>query len=217
VGGAVRIGYVPSASHTVLPRLLRQMRQLRPDGDIDVQEMTTPRQVQALFSGDIDVGLARAPINSKRIALVAELDDPFCLAVPREHALSGKGPIDLRAAADCTFVRSARHRGPACFDQTMALCSDAGFSPELRCEASTLYGVLDLVSAGLGVAMVPMSAVMLPPKGFGLRILERPTRGRLAAIHAVARRPNPFIVTLGRLATTVFAELKRDLTLSLSG
>jgi DNA-binding transcriptional LysR family regulator len=112
-GGAVRIGYVPSAGHIVLPRLLRQMRQLRPDGDIEVREMTTRQQVQALFSGDIDVGLARAPINSKRIAPVAELDDRFCLAVPREHALSGKGPIDLRSAADCTFVRSARHRGPA--------------------------------------------------------------------------------------------------------
>src|SRR3984893_14072898 len=136
VGGAVRIGYVPSAGHTVLPRLLHQIRQIRPDGEIDVREMITPQQVHALCARDIDVGLARAPINSGRITVVAELDDPFCLAVPREHALSGKGPIDLRAAADCNFVSSARHRGPAYFDQTMGLCSDAGFSPELRYEAS---------------------------------------------------------------------------------
>jgi DNA-binding transcriptional LysR family regulator len=77
LGGAVRIGYVPSAGHTVLPRLLRQIRQLRPDGEIDVCEMITPQQVQALCAGDIDVGLARAPINSGRITVVAELDDRF--------------------------------------------------------------------------------------------------------------------------------------------
>jgi DNA-binding transcriptional LysR family regulator len=216
LGGAVRIGYVPSAGHTVLPRLLRQMRQLRPDGEIDVREMITPQQVQALCTGDIDVGLARAPINSGRITVVAELDDPFCIAVPQGHALSGKGPIDLRAAADCTFVSSARHRGPAYFDQTMGLCSDAGFSPDLRYEASTLYGVLDLVSAGLGVAIVPMSAVMLAPKGFTLRVVECPTRAGSLAFMQLRGDPNPFIATLGNLAATVFADLKRDISLSLS-
>jgi DNA-binding transcriptional LysR family regulator len=217
VGGAVRIGYVPSACHTVLPRLLREMRQLRPVGEIDVREMITPQQVQALCAGDIDVGLARAPINSRRITLVVELDDPFCLAVPLGHALSGKGSIDLRAAADCTFVSSARHRGPAYFDQTMGLCSDAGFSPELRYEATTLYGVLDLVSAGLGVAIVPASAIMLAPKGFTLRILERPTRAGSLAFVQLRGDPNPFVVTLGNLATTVFADLKRDINASLRG
>jgi DNA-binding transcriptional LysR family regulator len=215
VGGAVRIGYVPSAGHTVLPRLLRQIRQIRPDGEVDVREMITPQQVQSLCSGEIDVGLARAPINSGRITLVVELDDPFCLAVPREHALSGKGPIDLRAAADCNFVSSARHRGPAYFDQTMGLCSDAGFSPKLRYEASTLHGVLDLVSAGLGVAIVPMSAVMFAPKGFTLRMLERPTRAGSLAFMQLRGDPNPFLATLGILATAVFADLKRDIALSL--
>jgi len=217
LGGAVRIGYVPSAGHTVLPRLLRQIREIHPDGEVDVREMITPQQVQALCTSEIDVGLARAPINSRRIKLVVELDDPFCLAVPLGHLLSGKGSIDLRGAADCTFVSSARHRGPAYFDQMIGLCSDAGFSPELRYEASTLYGVLDLVSAGLGVAIVPASAIMLAPKGFTLRILEHPTRAGSLAFVQLRGDPNPFMTTLGELATTVFADLKRDIDVSLMG
>jgi hypothetical protein len=64
--------------------------------------------------------------------------------------------------------------------------------------------------------MVPMSAVMLPPKGFRLRILQRPTRAGTLAFMQLRGDPNPFIVTLGKLATTVFAELKRDITRSLS-
>jgi DNA-binding transcriptional LysR family regulator len=182
-----------------------------------VREMITPQQVQALCTGEIDVGLARTPINSGRIMLVVELDDPFCLAVPRGHALAGNGSIDLRSAADCTFISSARHRGPAYFDQTMGLCSDAGFSPELRYEATTLYGVLDLVSAGLGVAIVPASAIMLAPTGFTLRILERPTRAGSLALVQLRGDPNPFLATLGKLASTVFADLKRDINVSLKG
>jgi DNA-binding transcriptional LysR family regulator len=217
MGGVVRIGYVPSAGHTALPRILRQVRQIRPDAEIDVCELITPQQVQALCTGEIDVGLARAPINSGRVVVVAQLDDPFCLAVPSGHALSGRGPIDLRAAADCAFISSARQRASAYFDQALGLCSDAGFSPELRYEASTLYGVLDLVGAGLGVAIVPASAVMLEARGFSLRLLEHPTRGGSLAFVQLRGDPNPLITMLGKLATSVFADLKKDVTLALNG
>ncbi len=217
MGGVVRIGYVPSAGHTALPRILRQVRQIRPDAEIDVCELITPQQVQALCTGEIDVGLARAPINSGRVVVVAQLDDPFCLAVPSGHALSGRGPIDLRAAADCAFISSARQRAPAYFDQALGLCSDAGFSPVLRYEASTLYGVLDLVGAGLGVAIVPASAVMLEARGFSLRLLEHPTRGGSLAFVQLRGDPNPLITMLGKLATSVFADLKKDVTLALNG
>jgi DNA-binding transcriptional LysR family regulator len=214
VGGVVRIGYVPSSGHTVLPRLLSRMREIRPDGEIDVREMITPQQVQSLSTGEIDVGLARMPVNSGRITLVVELDDPFCLALPPGHALAGRSPIDLRMAAGCTFISSVRQRAPAYFDQVLGLCSDAGFSPELRYEASTLYGVLDLVCAGLGVAIVPASAIMLAPKGFTLRPLQRPTRPGSLAFMRRRGDPSPFIALLGNLATAVFADLKRDIALA---
>ena len=216
-GGAVRIGYVPSAGHVVLPRFLDELRRMRPEAEIDVQELITPQQVQALCAGEIDVGLARAPVNSARIVVAAELEDPFCLAVPLRHPLAGFGPIDLRVAADCTFISSSRHRAPAYFDQALGLCSDAGFSPKLRYEASTLYGVLDLVAAGLGVAIVPSSAVMLAPKGFTLRPLEQATRTGSLAFVQLRGDPNPFIATLVELATAVFAELRKDVDLSLNG
>src|SRR5438105_6759154 len=80
VGGVVRIGYVPSAGHTLLPRLLGRMRAIHPEGEIDVREMITPQQVQSLCTGEIDVGLARMPVSSGRITLIAELADPFCLS-----------------------------------------------------------------------------------------------------------------------------------------
>jgi DNA-binding transcriptional LysR family regulator len=216
-GGAVRIGYVPSAGHTALPRLLRRLRQVRPDAEIDVCELITPQQLHSLVSGEIDLGLARAPITSGRITAVAELDDPFCLALPLGHALAGRGPIDLRAAAGCTFISSARPRAPAYHDQALGLCSDAGFSPHVRYEAGTLYGVLDLVSAGLGVAIVPASAVMLEGRGFALRLLANPTRAGALACIQLRGDSNPLGAMLAAMAAAVFADLKKDVRLALSG
>ena len=217
VPGSVRIGYVPSAGHTILRRLMREMRQRWPDAEIDVREMITPNQVQALSAGEIDVGFARAPVNSTRIAVVVQLEDPYCLAIPRGHALEGPGPVELRAAAECAFITSSRNRGPAYFDQALGLCSDAGFSPDLRYEASTLYGVLDLVSAGLGVAIVPASAVLLAPTGFTMRLIDRPTRaGGLASVQ-LRGDPNPFIATMGKIASVVFAGLQRDVNMTFNG
>jgi DNA-binding transcriptional LysR family regulator len=216
VGGVIRIGYVPSAGHTVLPRLLKQMRDIRPDGEIDVREMITPQQVQSLCTGEIDVALARMPVSSGRIAIVAELADPFCLAIPLGHPLEGTGPIDLREAANGPFISPVRYRAPAYFDQLVGLCSDAGFSPEIRYEVSTLYGVLDLVHAGLGVAIVPASAIMLSPQGFSLRPLLRPTREGSLAFIQLRGDSNPFVATLGDLARAVFADLKQDIALAWS-
>jgi len=217
VAGSVRIGYVPSAGHTILRRLLREMRQRWPDAEIDVREMITPNQVQALSAGEIDVGFARAPVNSTRIAVVVQLEDPYCLAIPRGHPLEGPGPVELRAAAECTFITSSRNRGPAYFDQALGLCSDAGFSPDLRYEASTLYGVLDLVSAGLGVAIVPASAVLLAPTGFTMRLIDRPTRAGGLAFVQMRGDPNPFIATMGKVASVVFAGLQRDVNMTFNG
>lgn len=216
-GGVVRMGYVPSAGHAVLPRMLRRIREVRPDAEIDVAELITPQQVHALSSGEIDLGLARAPITSGRVVAVAELDDPFCLAVPVGHALAGSGPIDLRAASNCTFISSARQRAPAYYDQALGLCSDAGFSPHMRYEAGTIYGVLNLVGAGLGVAIVPASAVMLEPKGCALRLLANPTRAGALACIQLRGDPNPLSAMLGGIATDIFADLKRDVSVALSG
>jgi DNA-binding transcriptional LysR family regulator len=54
----------------------------------------------------------------------------------------------------------------------------AGFSPRVRYEATTVYGVLDLVSADLGVALVPASTALLGIKGVTLRPLRKQGAGR---------------------------------------
>ena len=54
------------------------------------------------------------------------------------------GPVDLRELADSSFVAFTRFRGPAYYDRSIYLCSQAGFSPRILYEASTVHGVLPM-------------------------------------------------------------------------
>ena len=71
------------------------------------------------------------------------MPDPFCLALPRGAARRRAGAGRPAAASPSTTSSASRAiAGPAYFDQSIHLCSQAGFSPRIRYEASTVHGVL---------------------------------------------------------------------------
>jgi DNA-binding transcriptional LysR family regulator len=216
-GGLIRIAFIPSAAHTLLPPLLKRVRDARPQAEVDVAEMITSAQVEALRTGRIDVGLARAIPGASMALRQFALDDPFCLAIPRGHPLAGRTPIELAKASDAVFVGFTRYLGPAFFDQVISLCTDAGFSPRIRYETSTVYGVLSLVGAGLGVAVVPASSVLLLPPDVELRLLKKPTRHGGVVFIKSHERSSPLVETFTELAREVFAEVRLELKRRIPG
>lgn len=210
-GGFLRLAYVPSAGHTVLPRLLPRLMQAHPHAELEVVEMITAEQLAALHADRIDVGYARLPAGAPENVALIEFPDPFCLAIPGGHRLRGQGPVNLRAASGAIFVSYTRYSGPAYYDQVVGLCMEAGFSPDIRYEATTLFGVLDLVSAGLGVALVPASSVLLVAKPVMLRALTKPSRTGTLACLSRARDPNPLVGALVNLTKNVYSDLRAEI------
>ena len=180
--GVLALGYVPSASSTVLPALVRQLRAAHPGLRIELREMISSAQTEARDAGHLDAGIARSPARHPRVMAPAQMDDPFCLASPADAPPAPRGAIDLRGLAEQDFIAFTRHRGPAYFDQSIHLCARAGFSPRIRYEASTVHGVLDLVAAGLGHALVPQSAVLLGRTGVTFRRIRSPAQDQVLAL-----------------------------------
>jgi DNA-binding transcriptional LysR family regulator len=205
--GHLSVGYVPSASSTVLPVLLRQLRRAHPGLQLELREMISAEQVDALAAGQIDAGIARTPTRHPRLAVASRMPDAFCLAVPAAQARTLLGVVDLRQFADADFVAFTRHRGPAYFDQSIRLCSQAGFNPHLRYEATTVHGVLDLVSAELGVALVPASTALLGVKGVAVRRLRKQGAAEVLALLRRKVDPNPLMPVLESTMETIFADL----------
>jgi DNA-binding transcriptional LysR family regulator len=183
----LRLGLVPTATHSVLPGLLRRVRELGLAANIEVREMITSHQVQALRNDEIDLGLARPGEGSTPAETVAAIDDPYCLVVPRGHALAaGDGPLDLKCAAREHFVGFSRYREVDYFDRTAALCQESGFAPDIRHEAGQFVNVLALVASSLGVAIVPASAATLP---FGAVVFRQLKASRIKSELVILRSP----------------------------
>lgn len=212
IGGVVTLGFVPSASRVMVPRLVRRLKASWPDIELDLRELITPEQVEALLDNRIDLGLARPPMRDAGIAVMQELADPFCLALPAHHALAGgTGAIALKRVAQEPMVGFTRYRAPAFFDQTVSLCIHAGFSPQLRYQAGTVYSVLDLVSAGLGYALVPASCALLRTDNVAFLPLTTATRkGSLALIRRAGDCPRA-LALVGELVGEIFAALKKEM------
>ena len=164
--GSLSIGFFLWGAGGFFARIIRDYRKLHPKIKLSLHEMRTPEQIEALVSGKIDVAFARpleAPFD--RI-LRAELlyRDPVVVVLPRDHPLAGS-PVSIGALAGERFVLCDRNMTPALFDGIVALCSSAGFSPNIVNTSAAWSSVLTLVESGEGIALVPSRVRYLKPPG----------------------------------------------------
>jgi DNA-binding transcriptional LysR family regulator len=169
----VRIALVQSATHSLLPGLLERIRDEAINASVEVREMITTHQVRALRDGEIEFGISRPDSDELAAEIVAGIDDPYCLAIPKGNALAAEtGPVALKRAMREPFVGFSRFRDRDYFDRTYALCMEAGFTPDLRHEASGFTSVLAMVALGLGSAIVPASCAMPVNAGVAVRRIQ---------------------------------------------
>jgi DNA-binding transcriptional LysR family regulator len=184
--GELRIGAVTSAFSDPLPRLLELFQAAHPRVDVRVREVDTHVAVQSLRRREIDVALARqlaTPPGCERVTLRRE---PFVLAVPVSWAPASDEPWDLAATAELPWIWLPRSISPDYHDQVVACCRAAGFAPDARHLARSIYSQLAMVASGLGVALVPAGAAHRPEDPAASRIrfvrLEHSATIDLAAV-----------------------------------
>ncbi len=157
--GLLRVGFSSSAPYTTLPAILRAFRARSPGVVLNLLERSTEEQVGMLAAGALDVGFVRRPIPDAPESLVVRtiLHEPLILALPQEHRLRRQRSIPVRSLAGEPFVLFPRQAAQGLYDEIMALCRRSGFVPRVAQEAVQMQTIVSLVSAGLGVAIVPDS------------------------------------------------------------
>ncbi|APW37832.1 LysR family transcriptional regulator [Rhodoferax koreense] len=213
---SLRIGLVPSAIHSVLPGFLRRLHEAGLDARVEAREMITSKQQLALRDDELDLGFARPGAGAVPLETVAVIDDPYAIALPAGHPLAAsRSPMPLALAAQAPFVGFARHRMADYFDRTVALCQEAGFTPDIRCEAGQFVSVLALVASGLGVAIVPSSLSTLDSVAGGA-VVFRPLqmardKSRLAVLAPAGPPRDAWSAQIASLAAEALEELGRRL------
>ena len=174
--GTLAIGFFLWGAGGFFARIIREYRKLYPQVRLSLYEMHTWVQMDALLSGKIDLGFTRPLEPPFNRSLRAELlySDPVVLAMPIDHPFAAKS-VQLSSLAAEPFVMCERTATPALFDGILALCSKAGFSPQIVNSSSTWSGVLTLVESGEGIALVPSGARHLRTPGVTFAKIEPET------------------------------------------
>ncbi len=156
--GNLTIGFISTADYNVLPPLLREFRSRAPDVRLTLHESTTDRQLADLVDGRIDVGFVHPPVEDLRLAYRTIYREPLLAALPASHPLAhARGKIRLAALADTPFILFPRPLAPSLYDAVVSFCRSAGFSPRIDQEAVQMQTIVSLVSAEIGVALIPAS------------------------------------------------------------
>lgn len=154
--GALRLGFVGSATYALLPRTIPPFRERYPDIEVSLLEDRTIALLDMLRANAIDAALLRGPVAADQHldSWVVERDD-FVLAVNHAHPLAGKRRTALRACAAAPFIMYSPGEVPGLNSVVLSLCGKAGFAPVVHQEAVQVQTVVSLVASGLGVALVP--------------------------------------------------------------
>lgn len=174
--GQLRIAFVSPAGFALLPGWVRAFRDRWPRVALELVEATSDVQRDWLARGEIDAGfLLHAPGSElpalQRRSLASE---PLVLALPDSHPLAGRARPGLRAVVKEPLVMFPRRILPEVFDGLAALYRANGTEPPVAQEAIQMQTIVNLVSAGLGVAWVLQSVRQFQRPGVVYRSVAMP-------------------------------------------
>lgn len=193
--GVVRVGFTPTAPHHVLPRLLREFRRRHAGAELSLLEASSAEQIDLLARGELDVGVLRPPSGTLPDGIVATTfhHEPFVAALPGSHRLARRRSISLADVRKEPLILPSRRVVSSLFDALMAAFNRAGVTPEIAHEPSQLHGVVGLVAAGCGIALLPSSASHLRLRGVVYRPIADRTLTAAMAVATIPSRNRPLV------------------------
>lgn len=173
--GRVRMGFVGSATYSLLPRLLPQFRRRHPGIELELHESTNEELLAQLEAAQLDLALVRFPTSSSVGVLKMEMieRDAFQAVLPKGHPLAAGHSVTLKALADYPLIDYSSSGVAGLHAMVMLAFQQAGLVPQVAQEATQVQTVISLVESGLGVALVPSVAARLASR----QVVFRPIRG----------------------------------------
>jgi DNA-binding transcriptional LysR family regulator len=154
-----------------LPAILLRFRRSHPRVQVVMRDMSSQAQLQALRAEEIDLGFVRLPVTDEALE---------CTPVHHERLVAVVGPggawrdeAGLASLAKEPFVVCSRTVSASYYDHVVGLCRTAGFAPRIVAETSELFSLLQLVRAGIGVALVPSAAAAMRVPGVRFKAVRQ--------------------------------------------
>jgi len=219
--GTVRLVGFPSASPTVLPRLLAALRQREPGLTLTYVEAEPPGAVAAVREDRADIALTFSypgdrddPHGSSARGLSVRTIgvDDLLVVLPEGHPAASGDRVDVSSLRDENWIAGC----PRCRGHLLEVCDRAGFTPAIGFETDNFVAVEGLVAGRIGVAMLPRLAVASFPRLPGVITHALPP-GEERTVHTVTAHGAervPAIAAVLHVLATVVAELTAETELT---
>ncbi|CUA94402.1 LysR substrate-binding domain-containing protein [Thiomonas bhubaneswarensis] len=163
LAGPLRLGVIYTVAPYLLPELVRNVIERTPQMPLLLQENFTTRLLEMLRTGELDAAILAEPFPDQGLAVSPLYDEPFVVAVPREHAMARCSELSAEEIKDETMLLLGTGH---CFrDHVLEVCPEfARFSPSSEgirksFEGSSLETIKQMVASGMGITVVPKLSV----------------------------------------------------------
>lgn len=168
--GRVEIGFVLTASYELLPAVTRRFRENNPDIYLELHEMTSAQQIEALLDHQIDVAFLRPPLAEiEGLSLERIYSERLMAILPDDHPLADEKRIQLKTLDMPLFAMVPSNWYATFQTRLVRACQREGLEPEIINDPVHL---VSLVAAGMGVAIGPHAVTRLRLDGIVFKELD---------------------------------------------
>jgi LysR family hydrogen peroxide-inducible transcriptional activator len=198
LAGRLRIGMIPTIAPYLLPAVIGNLARTRPELDIHVREALTSKLIQELAEGRLDTAIVALPVSEPSLTEVALFSENFLLVRPGEDEGAPVPNGETLRGMKLLLLEEGH-----CFrDQALSFCNVQS-SPRGALDASSLSTLVQMVSAGMGVTLIPEMAVAVETRSAPVSVARFKGPQPSRTIGMVWRKTSPLSAQLLALSKIV--------------
>src|SRR5882757_6536400 len=199
LAGRLRIGMIPTIAPYLLPKVIGNLTRLHPELDIHVRETVTPKLIEELADGQLDTAIVALPVSEPSLVEVALFSEHFLLVRPGEDEGTPVPSSKMLRAMRLLLLEEGH-----CFrDQALSFCNMKSSPPREVLDASSLSTLVQMVSAGIGVTLIPEMAVAVETRSASVCVARFKNPQPSRTIGMVWRKTSPLARQLLEISEVV--------------
>ncbi|MEM6339818.1 MAG: hydrogen peroxide-inducible genes activator [Pseudomonadota bacterium] len=185
--GRLRLGVIPTVAPYLLPAIIQEFSKRFPGLELQPRETITNALIEDMQKSHLDVAIVALPISEPSLQEFALFDEDFVLVRPPQDA-DKPIPDPQRLKEMRLLLLEEGH----CFrDQALSFCQIAATDPRYLMEGSSLSTLVQMVSAGIGLTLIPEMAVPIETRSAHVSIARFTGKPPSRKIGMVWRKSNP--------------------------
>lgn len=164
--GRLRIGMIPTVAPYLLPNIMGRLAKTYPQLEVHVREALTSKLLEEVLHGRLDAAIVALPVSSPSLTETALFSERFLLVRPGQD-----DGMPIPSSSELREMRLLLLEEGHCFrDQALSFCKMKSLPPREMLDASSLSTLVQMVSAGMGVTLIPEMAIAVETRSASVSV-----------------------------------------------